>query len=96
MEQTKITVLISSCDAYSLLWDDFEKFFKKHWHVDCDVILVSETKINSSFKTITPGKNSWGYRNLEALKEVKTELVFWLLDDYFLCGSFSKKYKYIY
>ena len=91
MEQTKITVLISSCDAYSILWDDFEKFFKKHWHVDCDVILVSETKINSSFKTITPGKNSWGYRNLEALKEVKTELVFWLLDDYFLCGSFSKK-----
>ena len=28
MEQTKITVLISSCDAYSLLWDDFEKFLK--------------------------------------------------------------------
>ena len=47
MIEDKITVLISSCDSYSILWDDFEAFFKKNWQLDCEVILVSETlKIN--------------------------------------------------
>lgn len=90
MVEDKITVLISSCDSYSVLWDDFEVFFKKNWQLDCEVIVVSETIINNSFKTITPGSNPWGSRNLDAIKNVKTELIFWLLDDYFLCEPFSK------
>jgi hypothetical protein len=91
MIEDKITVLISSCDSYSILWDDFEAFFKKNWQLDCEVILVSETLKNNSFKTIASGTNSWGLRNLEAIKQVKTELIFWILDDYFLCDPFSKE-----
>ena len=89
MINNNITVLVSTCDKYSVLWEDFEYFFKKNWHLKCDVILVSETINNKSFKTITPGSNSWGLRNLKALEEVNTELVFWILDDYFLCDPFT-------
>ena len=91
MIKNKITVLVSSCDSYSVLWKNFEIFFKKNWHLDCEVILVSETIKNKSFKTITPGFGSWGFRNLVALEEVNTELVFWILDDYFLCDSFTEE-----
>ena len=84
-----LTVIISSCDDYNILWDDFYKCFKANWGIDCEIIFISESKNNSNFKTITPGFKPWGQRQLEALNEVKTELVFWLLDDYFLCYKYS-------
>lgn len=88
-----LTVIIGSCDEYSFLWENFDILFKKYWKLKTKNILISETiKFeNNNYMTITPGKESWGYRILESLKEVKTEYVFFILDDYYLTETFSEE-----
>lgn len=89
MINNKITVLVSTCDKYSFLWKDFGECFRSNWAINCEVIFVSESITNPEFKTIITGFKPWGERQLEALKHVKTDLVFWLLDDYFLCFKYK-------
>jgi hypothetical protein len=86
----KITVVISSCDSYSVLWDSFAKCFKKYWEIDCDIVFVSETKTHSSFKSVTPGNLPWGERNRIAIQNINTEYIFWILEDYFFSRSIRK------
>jgi hypothetical protein len=91
MKKTKlesITVLISSCDAYSILWPSFSKWFFKNWKIECELIFVSETQKHPDFKTILTGKIPWAHRNLVALSQIKSDYVFWLLEDYFLTREF--------
>lgn len=83
------TVLISSCDAYNVLWPSFSKWFFKNWKIDCDVVFVSETQKHPDFKTILTGNLPWGHRNLIALSQIKSDYVFWLLEDYFLTREFN-------
>jgi hypothetical protein len=88
-----LTVLIGSCDEYSFLWENFDTLFKRYWKLNTKNIIVSETiKFdNEDYKTITPGKKSWGHRILESLNEVDTEYVFFILDDYYLTENFDEK-----
>lgn len=80
----RITVVVSTCDSYSVLWDHFSKCFDKYWETNCDVIFVSETKPHPFFKTVTPGNLPWGERNRIAIMNLKTDYIFWILEDYFL------------
>lgn len=90
----ELTVLIGSCDKYVFLWKNFDILFRKYWQLTTKNILVSETKIfdNNNYITVTPGNIPWGSRILEALKQVDTEYVFFILDDYYLTEQFTEEF----
>lgn len=86
-----LSVLIGSCDSYSPLWENFDILFQRYWNPSTTNILVSETLSfdNQHYKTITPGLKPWGERMLAGLDEIKTDYVFFILDDYYLTESFT-------
>jgi hypothetical protein len=90
-----ITILIGTCDAYSPLWKNFDILFQRYWQLPTKNILVSETEIfdNPHYITETPGTGlQWGHRILDALNNINTEYVFFILDDYYLTETFTQEF----
>lgn len=90
----ELTTIIGTCDSYSSLWEKFDIVFQRYWKPRTRNIFVGETKIfeNSNYEMITPGKQPWGKRILEALELVDTKYVFFILEDYWLDKEWSNKY----
>ena len=92
MVNNNLTLLIMSCDNFSDLWDgqikQIEKFWKEH---PKKIILVSDKKTlkqYSNVKIIALNiEMEWSERLNWALKEIKTEYVFFTLDDYYLIDN---------
>jgi hypothetical protein len=90
-----LTVLIGSCDSYSILWKNFQICFDRYWDHDTDNIFVTEQKIvdnftKKHFKSVLSSKKSWGARMLDGISECKTKYVLFLLEDYFLDYKYSE------
>ena len=84
-----MTILIDSFDGYSDLWPCFFEVFNKQWP-DCpyDVKLVSNYKKYEGVNTITVGEEiCWTDRTLKAIKQVDTEYILLLLEDYLIGGK---------
>lgn len=86
------TLLVSSCDAYSDLWDPFFELLKIHWpDIDLPIILITDGKkyskdgldiqcpLNQKEK-----RRTWSECVIEALKYVKTDYVLFMLDDFWI------------
>lgn len=92
MINENLTLLIMSCNSFSDLWDgqisQLEKFWKEH---PKKVILVSDKKTTKKYDDIeilVPEiEMEWSERLNWALKKVKTDYVFFTLDDYFLIND---------
>lgn len=90
MGNQQLTILLTSCDAYSDAWEPFFALWQKYW-ADCTYpfVLNSETKtFHSDFfniNTVCGGKDlTWSKRLKRCLKTIKTEYVLLCLEDYFL------------
>ena len=87
-----LTILVNSCDKYDDLWEPFFKLFKKFGGelVSCPIVLNTESKqFSYGGLNITCPNNykepvEWGRRLRATLKEIKTDYVLSLLDDFFL------------
>jgi len=76
-------ILISSCDKYSYLWDALA-FSHKHYLGEdylARTTLISETK-QSDYFTTKNYSGTWRDMVLSALKEMKSEYILYLQDDY--------------
>ena len=80
-----ITLLIGTCDKYSFLWDNFVELCNKYWKVDCDKFFAGETLQvkHKGFYTAMCGKTHWSNIIKNTLKNIKTEYVFFVLEDYY-------------
>lgn len=86
-----VTILVNSCDKYEDAWEPFFRLLKIHWP-ECEnyrIILNTETKVyNCDFlnvETICGGKNiSWSKRLKNVLKKIDSEVVLFLMEDFFL------------
>ena len=97
MTNQDVTIVVSSCDAYSDCWDAFFTLFDAYWP-DCPypVVLVSETKlydggndrIRSFLACKESGKRSlaWGGCMIECLRRLESKVVLYLQEDHFLQG----------
>lgn len=90
--QDKLSVLISSCDKFSDLWDENIKAFRKCWKDNvCDTFLVTDTKTKWSAPDVklivAEGQNDFPLRIKYALNSITTPYVLITLDDYFLIDS---------
>ncbi len=90
----RITLIVSSCDAYSDLWDPFFTVLQSEWDgLDrIQIVLNTESKSYSydGLNIRTPqlyGENdkpSWTERLRSTLETVDTDYVITLLDDFFM------------
>lgn len=97
---TELTILVSSCDKYSLLWEPFFGSLFKHWpslqasNGKVPVMLIANTKQydHPRVKTIKiTHEKSWADNMLFALEQVNTPYVLVLLDDYWLYEAVDEK-----
>lgn len=91
------TILVNSTDSFEDCWRPFFKLFSKFWP-ECreQIILNTETKeyayagldiACSMVSARIPSKKlSWGECLLRCLDKIKTEIVLYLQDDYFING----------
>jgi hypothetical protein len=86
--KSTMTVLIQSCDRYSDLWKPFYHFFYQNWPDNpFPVYHLSETRKLSDKQVIdiSGGINkTWSELLIIALKQIQSEYVLLLLEDYFL------------
>lgn len=87
--QDKLSVLISSCDKFSDLWDENIKAYRKHWRNNpCNTFLVTDTITEWSAENVNviavEGQNDFPLRIKYALDSITTPYILVTLDDYFL------------
>lgn len=98
MEDSRCSVLLSSCDKYEDAWGPFFFFLNREWR-NCPypIYLNTETKnysiegkqlyvLNSGDRTL-----SWSLRLKKALKRINTKYVLFLLEDFFLLGKVNQE-----
>lgn len=91
VETKNITILVNSCDKYEDAWEPFFRLLKIHWP-ECEkyrIILNTETKVYDcdflNVETVCGGKNiTWSKRLKNVLKKIDSEIVFFLMEDFFL------------
>jgi len=88
-----LTILVSSCDKYSSLWDPFFVSLFKEWpslmqeNRNVPIFLIANSKkfSNPRVKTINiPHEISWSDNMISAVDQVETKYVMIALDDYWL------------
>ncbi len=91
---SKYTVLVNSSDGFEDCWEPFFKLFNKYWP-SCDApILLNTEKKEWSFPGLTihcsqvqgdsKSRLTWSECLLKALDQVKTPLVLYFQEDYFI------------
>lgn len=82
-----ITMLISSCDAYSDLWNGHVELLNRNWpERDFDVLLVTDKPTGRAFNGVDVVA-----AGADALERVKTPYVLLTLDDYYPVNSISEE-----
>ena len=89
------SVVVSSCDAFSDVWESFFKLFFKYWP-DCpfSIYLISETKKypDERIININIGEDKkWASNMKVALKEIDTPYIIYLQEDYLLESKVDTK-----
>lgn len=82
------SIVVSSCDAFSDVWEAFFTLFFKYWP-DCPfpIYLISETKkyADDRVKMINIGEDKkWATNLKNALKNIDTKNIIYLQEDYLL------------
>jgi len=87
----KITILVNSCDAYNDVWPVFFKAIKNYWSEHVNIVLNSETiesveteRVVTHLLDCKEKNSTWGYRLRETLKNINTEYVLALYDDFII------------
>ena len=92
--EEKFSIIISTCDKFSDLWDGNIKLLNENWaDRNVDTFLVTDKPTDRTFKNVTVVATGEGTEITERLRTVmqliKTEYVLFTLDDYFLTERIS-------
>lgn len=96
-KNTKITVLVNSCDIYEDAWNPFFKLFQIQWpSCDYDIVLNTEEKQYDcdfmEIRTICSGRKAWSKRLLYCLDRISSDYILFFLEDQFLQQSVNTLY----
>ena len=89
-----LTTIIGTCDSYLDLIPGFSILYEKYFEPKVEILVIGETQNLDipNYKFITPGQKPWGERVINTLSKVKTEYVFFVLDDYYLSQLLTTEY----
>ncbi len=83
----ELTILITSCGAYSDMWSNTLSLFKQNWMDNSPIVLSSDSKGKYDVESPLELKvydGEMAERIINALKDIKTKYVFLTFDDYYL------------
>lgn len=87
------SIVVSSCDKYSILWDPFFKALEHSWpdlnstNKGLEIYLIANAKQYDSkrVKTINiPNEQSWSDTMLSALEKIDSKYILFFLEDYWI------------
>ena len=84
------SLLVATCDSYSFLWKNLNTLLSRNLNFDKQIVSC-ETKAfpYDGYSSVISGNKEWGSRVTEALKQISTEFVFFIFDDYYISKQFS-------
>lgn len=90
-------IIVSTCDEYSFLWQGFFYYLHKNWGLPNGRIIMTSTNMPKGVPGVECiGKASrridWSSRMLSALKLSQSEIVFVLLDDFYIVRPVDQNY----
>lgn len=78
------SIIVMTCDSYSDCWLPFKTLKDRYWsNCPYKIYIVTETKNCEYFYTIKK-QGAWTKRLREALQDIDTEYVLFMLEDYFI------------
>lgn len=96
----RCTVVVSSCDTYEDTWYPFFRILEEQWP-NCPYPIVLNTEAKSfsykdmnikTFNFYKPGKKvPWGKRLIKTLKNIDSEYILFMLDDFFLLNPVDQQ-----
>lgn len=95
--ESKVALLVHSCDRYSLLYKGFEYFFNNYWPhtIPCNYYFATEEKTASvkGFENILSGSGEWSDRLSYLLKEkIKEEYILYMQEDMWLKHDVNEQF----
>lgn len=91
----ELTMLISTCQAYSDLWDANILLLNRNWaDRGIKTILLTDAPCERKYENISmfsAGEKEWSERLGAVLPEIETEFILLTLDDYFITQPISTK-----
>lgn len=91
--ENKVSILVNTCDSYSDVWEAFFTLFKKYYKDNKYPIYLNTENKSYTFKdldihTINYSKKcAWGERLINALNNIDSKYVIFLLDDFLLMSD---------
>jgi hypothetical protein len=92
MKINEIPVILHSMDSYSRFWNPWYHLFNLHCKNHGPIIFLSEDKEPDFIDDIThikTGEGEWGERLLRALKQIDSELVFYMQEDFWCVNDYE-------
>jgi len=97
---SQLTIIVSSYDKYSSLWEPFFHLLFENWpslkasNKNIKIVLVANNKTYDDprvFTSLSPFARGWSGNVNDALKHVHTKYVLYLQDDYFIRNKVDEK-----
>jgi hypothetical protein len=92
MKINEIPVILHSMDSYSRFWNPWYHLFNLHCKNHGPIIFLSEDKEPDFINDVThikTGAGEWGERLLRALKQIDSELVFYMQEDFWCVNDYE-------
>jgi len=92
MKINEIPVILHSMDSYSRFWNPWYQLFNLHCKNHGPIIFLSEEKEPDFIDDVThikTGSGEWGERLLRALKQIDSELVFYMQEDFWCVNDYK-------
>lgn len=81
----EVPIVLHTMDSYSAYWDNWYYLFTKHCKNYGPIVFLTEEKPPSfvnNVKHIKTGKGEWGYRLLNGLNQIESELIIYMQEDF--------------
>jgi len=89
-----LSILVGTCDDYLEYMPNSMVLMDKYLPTEYPRIVAGETQAveRTNYEWCLPGKGVWGKRMIESLQKVKTDYVFFTLDDYYFSQKLTKEF----
>jgi hypothetical protein len=89
-----LSILVGTCDDYLEFMPNSMALMDRYLPDELPRIVAGETQAieHPNYEWCLPGKGAWGKRMVEALQKVKTDYVFFTLDDYYYSQKLTKEF----
>tara|TARA_R110002012_G_scaffold52006_2_gene133774 strand:+ start:438 stop:1193 length:756 start_codon:yes stop_codon:yes gene_type:complete len=93
MTDNNTTLVVATCDSYSFLWENFKILAERYLPFkNSKKIAFTETKtFGDGYITSNHTEPTWSNRFIKALDDVKTEYVFFILEDYYFTTKITQQ-----